>query len=107
MTPITMSAREVADRLGVSERTVRRWVRSGLLQAPRAGRKLAIDFGDAQRLASRLGHAGPTPLLESEAVLQGRLIELRAQVDRLEAQVRAQQQLIAELRAPERRHRAA
>jgi len=90
-----MSAQQVADRLGVAEKTVRRWIESGKLEAARHGKTFAIDLAAAEAVfaQSRSGRgAGRQSETELRAAgaeaalleLQGRYAELREQVIRLE-----------------------
>jgi excisionase family DNA binding protein len=48
--PPLLSAQEVADQLGVAERTVRRWIQSGKLPAKKTGRSFAIRLEDVERV---------------------------------------------------------
>ena len=90
-----LSAQQVADRLGVAEKTVRRWIESGKLDAVRHGKTFAIDLTAAEAVfaQSRSGRgAGRQSETELRAAgaeaalleLQGRYAELREQVIRLE-----------------------
>jgi excisionase family DNA binding protein len=90
-----ISAQEVADRLGVAEKTVRRWIECGKLDAARHGKTFAIDFSEAEAVfaQSRSGRgAGRQSEAEiraadAEAALlefKGRYAELREHVVRLE-----------------------
>jgi len=92
----TYSAQEVADRLGVAEKTVRRWIESGRLRADRVGHRFAVDMRDAELVyaESRSGRVGgrgaeaesEARRLENElAVMRGRYAELQELVERLEA----------------------
>lgn len=47
-----MNANEVAKELGVTERTVRRWIERGLLPREKNGRGLVIDLDEARKIAS-------------------------------------------------------
>lgn len=50
--PVWMSIQEVADELGVTTRTVRRWVAAGSLDASRVGpRNIRIRAADVDRLS--------------------------------------------------------
>lgn len=93
--PRTYSAQEVADRLGVAEKTVRRWIETGRLAAGRTGRRFAVSLEDAERVyaESRSGRlagreaeaASEVERLKTElATMQGRYQELQSQVERLE-----------------------
>jgi excisionase family DNA binding protein len=89
------SAQEIADRLGVAEKTVRRWIDRGLLPAQRQGHAFAIRMEDAERVfaASPSSRAAGRGLeveshvkrVEAElAELRGRYAETREQIARLE-----------------------
>jgi excisionase family DNA binding protein len=94
---VKLSAREASARVGVSERTVRRWIAIGHLDATRRGRSFAIDLEALLRAAAEFGHE----LSEESDVqlLRGRCLELRDQLSRLEAALRTEQQANADLRA--------
>jgi excisionase family DNA binding protein len=49
------SAKEVAALIGVSDRTVRRWIAEGQLPARRYGRQLRIAAEDIDRFVDRAG----------------------------------------------------
>lgn len=56
--PILLSRDEAAERLRISERTVRRYGRAGLLEERRVGPKLIrITAESVERLLSADGHA--------------------------------------------------
>lgn len=84
-----VNAREAAELLGVSERTIRRWIERGVLPATKAktGFLIADHALDALRPRIRAG----TPLqAELElAELRGRYLELRERVADLEALLKA------------------
>ena len=91
----TYSAQEIADQLGIAEKTVRRWIESGKLPAERIGRRFAVKMDAARRVyaESRSGRAAGRGVeaesevrrLEAElAVMQGRYQELQLLVGRLE-----------------------
>jgi excisionase family DNA binding protein len=97
----TLSAQQVADRYGVAEKTVRRWIESGRLPAEKLGRAFAIDPADAENAfrGTRSGRlAGREALLEerlreaeSEALLlRGRYLELQERTERLERELDAE-----------------
>jgi excisionase family DNA binding protein len=52
-----LSARQVADRYGIAERTVRRWIASGVLVAEKSRGQFLINPDDAERVyrESRVG----------------------------------------------------
>lgn len=49
---------DAAAQLGVSEKTIRGWVRAGKLKALSAGRVLRIDRGELQRFATAAANEG-------------------------------------------------
>jgi excisionase family DNA binding protein len=88
-----LSAQEIAARIGVTDRTVRRWIKSGELSAKRTGRAYEIDLEEARSLAplSSTGHRRSSELAAAlskqerdYALLEGRYIELKEQYDKLE-----------------------
>ena len=96
-----LSAQQVADRYGVAEKTVRRWIESGRLPAEKRGRAFAISPLDAEAAfrTTRSGRtAGREALLEerlreaeSEALLmKGRYLELQDRAQRLERELEAE-----------------
>jgi excisionase family DNA binding protein len=80
----TLTIREAADAIGVSDRSLRRWIAAGLLRAEGSGRKRRVRLSDAQAL--RPPEYGPSRLQKQGEVaeLRGRCKELRDQVRRLE-----------------------
>ena len=48
----SLTAQEVAEHLGVHERTVRRWIEAGRLPAAKRGASFAIAAGDVEKLAT-------------------------------------------------------
>lgn len=105
-----MSAQQVADRLGVAEKTVRRWIESGKLDAARHGKTFAIDLAAAEAVfaQSRSGRgAGRQSEAEIRAAgaetalleLKGRYAELREQVVRLERELSNERRRVAALEA--------
>lgn len=71
------TAQEVSERLGVSERTVRRWIKSGRLEAQKVGRGYRIDLEAARACVGQVTAGGVAAELES----------LRGEVTRLENEV--------------------
>jgi excisionase family DNA binding protein len=101
MDAASLTAQQVADRYGVAEKTVRRWIESGRLAAEKRGRAFAISPLDAESAfrATRAGRlAGREAALEerlreaeSEALLlKGRYLELQDRVQRLEQELEAE-----------------
>lgn len=88
---------EIAALLGVSDRTVRRWVSAGEITGVRSGRYLLVDLEEAQaqRAKSSLGRVANRR--EELAELRGRCEELRALVDRLESQLAAERRRAIQL----------
>ncbi len=116
-----MSAQQVADHLGVAEKTVRRWIERKQLPAEREGHAFQIRLDDAEAVFARTfaGRAVKrvSATVDSQereladaqaelAQLRGRYNELRERVDVLQAErdeaVRAlmRMELERELRAP-------
>lgn len=95
-----MNAQGLATHLGVTERTVRRWIERGELEAEKRGRSFVIRREDGERVKlGALGHvldnrsaledllvAGDREL----AKLQGRYDELQEHTARLEQQLDAE-----------------
>jgi excisionase family DNA binding protein len=93
-TPELMNAQALATHLGVTERTVRRWIERGELAAEKRGRSFVIRREDGERL--RLGGLGQVidersslthVLAERDrelAVLEGRYAELQERNRHLE-----------------------
>src|SRR5687768_187115 len=93
-TPEHMSAQALATHLGVTERTVRRWIERGKLPGEKRGRSFMIRREDGERL--RLGGLGQVVdersslaqiLAERDrelAVLEGRYAELQDRTQALE-----------------------
>lgn len=105
-----MSAQQVADQLGVAEKTVRRWIESGKLGATRQGKTFAIDLAEAEALfASSPSGRGAARQLEAEIraagaetallELKGRYAELREHVVRLERELSLERRRVAAFEA--------
>jgi excisionase family DNA binding protein len=103
-----MNAQALATHLGVTERTVRRWIERGELPAERRGRAFAIRREDGERI--RLGAFGSRvadarALLEDGsaakdrdlAELRGRYLELQERVERLEQELDAERRRVIRL----------
>jgi excisionase family DNA binding protein len=93
-----MNAQALATHLGVAERTVRRWIERGALNAERRGRAFLIRREDGERLA--LGEFGARIVddrnqLESDAAgrdlelaeLRGRYLEVQERLARIEREL--------------------
>lgn len=92
--PAYMNAQALATHLGVTERTVRRWIKGGELPAEKRGRSYVIRREDGERM--RLGPLGQVvddrsslehALAERDrelAILQGRYSELQERNQQLE-----------------------
>ncbi len=69
-----MNAQQVATELGVTERTIRRWIARGDLKAEKRGRELVIDI-DAARLLTSVqapeAHVYQDALAEALMMLRG------------------------------------
>ena len=108
------SAQEVADELGVAERTVRRWITSELLPATRRGRTFQIDIQEARSLhnGSSAGRTGRQRAVVGEvsqelAELRGRYLEVRDRVADLERLLADEQRRAARLEVLLEQHQAA
>ena len=96
MVPDVMNAQGLATHLGVTERTVRRWIASGALVAQRRGRAYAIRREDGERVRDALvvGTQSDRAQLEQQkmnlelelAELRGRYRELQALAVRFESE---------------------
>jgi excisionase family DNA binding protein len=94
-----MNARQVALQLGVSERTVRRWIASGRLHAVKEGRDFRISLGDAE-LALKEARGVPIRQVRDSLIeLQGRYKELHERIARLEEQLAAERRRSGKLEA--------
>jgi excisionase family DNA binding protein len=62
--PVLMSERHVAEVLGVSTRTIQRWVAAGELAAP-----IKLGDGDSQRSRKRYGRSAVLALIAKAAGL--------------------------------------
>jgi excisionase family DNA binding protein len=98
-----MNAQTLATHLGVTERTVRRWIERGLLAAEKRGRSFVIRREDGERL--KLGTLGTrvaddrSQLEELAAERDRQLAELRGRYNELkERMARVEQELNAERR---------
>jgi excisionase family DNA binding protein len=103
-----LTAQEVADRLGTTEKTVRRWIDAGRLEAAKVGNAYSIRLSDAEAVfrVSRAGRgAAASSTLEQRvdelrqevAHWQARYHEVREREERLESLLREQQLLTARL----------
>ena len=107
--PEFMSAQALATHLGVTERTVRRWIERGKLTGEKRGRSFVIRREDGERL--RLGGLGQVVdersslaqvVAERErelAVLEGRYAELRERNRNLEEMLNEERRRAALLEA--------
>jgi excisionase family DNA binding protein len=100
--PDVVSANEAAQRFGLSEKTVRRWIKSGRLTADKHGRAYRVSLSELAAVIGREnGHdGGPSPdtvrsadirsapdTTDSTSAMSG-IPELVALVDRLQAEAR-------------------
>jgi excisionase family DNA binding protein len=104
-----MNAQALATHLGVTERTVRRWIERGELHAKKHGRSFVIRREDGERL--RLGGLGQVidqrsslthVLAERDrelAVLEGRYAELQERSRKLESVLHEERRRAALLEA--------
>jgi excisionase family DNA binding protein len=79
-----LSARETAEAIGVTERTVRRWIRDGSLPALKRGRAFQIDLEAALAVYESRRRLSRPPATLELAELRGRCQELRLRVEELE-----------------------
>ena len=93
------NARVTAERLNLSERTVRRWIVSGRLRAEKRGRAFIIDLDDAERvlLSSRSGTAHRAR--DEIAELRGRYAELQERFHKLEDDLAEERRRVGWLQA--------
>ncbi len=88
-----LTAQEVGERLGVHERTVRRWIEAGRLPAAKTGSSFAIRVEDVEALAGQSVRLKALPRLaerdrDAEHIeLQGRYKQLSEMFERLEAEL--------------------
>ena len=73
-----LSTREVAERLSVSEASVRRWSDRGLLPVQRVGKRRERRFRpqDVNRLAGEATPAGPSGRPGDQLLLGGRMVDI-------------------------------
>lgn len=105
-----LSAQQVADRLGVAEKTVRRWIESGKLSADRQGGAFGIRIEDAEEVFVRspVGRAARR-VNEQNDDLAGRLRAAESALDELRGRYRETQERLVRLEAElaEERRRSA
>src|SRR5579862_4352060 len=103
--PEYVNAQALAVHLGVTERTVRRWIKNGDLAAEKHGRSYLIRREDGERM--RL--AGFAGLVDERAALEARLAERERELAVLEGRYAELQQRNAHLEdvLHEERRRAA
>jgi excisionase family DNA binding protein len=105
-----LNAQEVAQRVGVTERTVRRWIESGRLNAEKRGRSFAIRLTDVEHIigGSSTSRATRRALQLEEfasqrdhetAELRGRYLEIKERLAQLEAELAAERRRAALLEA--------
>src|SRR5581483_1330609 len=99
-----VTAKEAAEELGVVERTVRRWIGAGNLDAEKRGGAFVIDL-DAAREVLRRSRSGRTIAAVSElAELRGRYDEVSARLAATERELASERikvgQLLAIIEAP-------
>jgi excisionase family DNA binding protein len=86
-----LNAQEVAERLGVAEKTVRRWIEAKKLPAEKRGRAFAIRLEDAlamkAHLPRRYGAERLRELHDSVSEREEELIALRTKCALLEEQL--------------------
>ena len=94
-----LTAREVADELGVVERTVRRWIGGGDLPAEKRGGAFLIDLDEARRV-HRLSRAGRSLDRSTElAELRGRYLEVCGRLEQVEKELAEERRRAARFEA--------
>jgi len=91
-----LSARAAARRLGVSDKTVRQWVRSGRVVADTSGRSFRIDADRIADLAAELVASSRTEVAESAPAYDS-VRRLEEHVADLRVQLEARTREVAEL----------
>ena len=94
-----VNAREAAEALGVAERSVRRWISSGLLPAAKRGRSFEIRLVDARRVHERSRGVATARVRDELMELRGRYAEIRERVQRLESELAEERQRASRLEA--------
>ena len=69
--PTYLTTGEAAAAAGVSEKTVRRWARTGKLRAQSAGRLLRIEPAELDRFLATGGGSGDHKLVDVDAIAAG------------------------------------
>ena len=82
-----MNARQIAVALGVTERTVRRWISGGRLSGERIGRSYAIRLSEAQRVRDAATGVVAINRVEQLAELRGRYDELTKRLEDIESRL--------------------
>lgn len=77
-----MNAQQISVELGVTERTVRRWIADGKLNAHREGRSLVVDLDEARMLAAPAAAKELSELRELQG-LRERYAELEQRYEQL------------------------
>lgn len=94
-----MTVAQVAEACGVTERTVRRWLREGRLQALRVGGRIRIPTHALREVSapygSDAGEAVASPILEGARLAVGASLEEEARTQR----VARAERLLASVRA--------
>ena len=106
-----LSAQAVADELGVAERTVRRWIRSGRLTAEKRASSYVISLQEARQIHAQapLGRSDRSRIRQDRELMElraahesqtGELMELRGRYREVaERLARIEAELIEERRA--------
>ena len=82
--PELLSAQQVADRLSVAEKTVRRWIERGDLHAEKHGHAYAINLAEAEAVfANTLAGKAAARASASMSHRDRELVELRQEVAEL------------------------
>jgi excisionase family DNA binding protein len=104
-----LNARAAAERLGVSDKTIRRWIAAGELKAIKRGRAFVIPLAALERFlpqaaasgqGNRARHVAEVDLLRDQlAELRGRYAEAARRIQDLEGSLREEIRRSAELEA--------
>jgi excisionase family DNA binding protein len=83
--------KEAADAVGVSDRTVRRWVRQGRLEAKGSERQRKVLLADVRAVHAESHSIRAAQARDEVAELRGRCRELRERVQELERTLAVEQ----------------
>jgi excisionase family DNA binding protein len=103
----TVTARQAAEALGVTERTVRRWIENGRLPAKKVGRSFRIALDDAVRAHATSRAGARPPAVVELAEIRGRYAELQSRLQAVEEQLAREQRRVGALESELRRREVA